>query len=54
MSGSLGSRFSFDFCFNLCYNIIKIKVRRKNMKILVDEMPIKVEDCPWSSPIEDI
>ena len=24
------------------------------MKILVDEMPTKVEDCPWSSPIEDI
>ena len=23
------------------------------MKILVDEMPTKVEDCPWSSPIED-
>ena len=21
------------------------------MKILVDEMPAKVEDCPWSSPI---
>ena len=24
------------------------------MKILVDEMPTKAEDCPWSSPIEDI
>ena len=23
------------------------------MKILVDEMPTKVEDCPWSSPIKD-
>lgn len=23
------------------------------MKILVDEMPAKVEDCPWSSPIKD-
>ena len=23
------------------------------MKILVDEMPAKVEDCPWSSHIED-
>lgn len=23
------------------------------MKILVDKMPAKVEDCPWSSPIKD-
>lgn len=23
------------------------------MKILVDEMPTKVENCPWSSPIKD-
>ena len=23
------------------------------MKILVDEMPTKVEDCPWSSPTEN-
>lgn len=23
------------------------------MKILVDEMLTKVEDCPWSSPIKD-
>ena len=23
------------------------------MKILVDEMPTRVEDCPWSSPIKD-
>ena len=23
------------------------------MKILVDEMPNKVEDCPWSSSIKD-
>lgn len=23
------------------------------MKILVDEMSTKVEDCPWSSPIKD-
>ena len=23
------------------------------MKILVDEMPTKVEDCLWSSPIKD-
>lgn len=23
------------------------------MKILVDEMPTKVGDCPWSSPIKD-
>lgn len=23
------------------------------MKILVDEMPILVEDCPWSSLIQD-
>ena len=23
------------------------------MKILVDEMPTKVEDCSWSSPIKD-
>ena len=23
------------------------------MKILVDEMPTKVEDCPWSSHIKD-
>lgn len=22
------------------------------MKILVDEMPTKVEDCPWSSPTD--
>lgn len=22
------------------------------MKILVDEMPTKAEDCPWSSPIK--
>ena len=23
------------------------------MKILVDEMPTHVEDCPWSCPTED-
>lgn len=23
------------------------------MKILVDEMPTQVEDCPWSSSIKD-
>lgn len=23
------------------------------MKILVDEIPTKVGDCPWSSPIKD-
>lgn len=23
------------------------------MKILVDEMPTKVEDCPWSYPTEN-
>lgn len=23
------------------------------MKILVDKMPTKVEDCPWSSPIDN-
>lgn len=24
------------------------------MKILVDEMPTRAEDCPWSSPVKDI
>lgn len=23
------------------------------MKILVDEMPTKVKNCPWSNPIKD-
>lgn len=43
----------FAFLEKLCYNIIKIKSKEKNMKILVDEMPTKVENCPWSSPIKE-
>lgn len=23
------------------------------MKILVDEMPAKVEDCPWAQPVDN-